>query len=398
MDKTRKVLIVEDVDADASIIQRLLEHDLPFVRAVVIDDAQSYASALVERQFSAVIVSNELGWANGADLVRSFRLNNPELPVVLMSESLSTDMMIEAQLNGTRACLPKTGAGFLAVIQLLRAALPPPEPAPEDEPDTPPKPDEPEASPETPRVTPTAVEYGGASGFYSAERYREEFQQFLYAVSHDLQEPLQLSARYASMLLHDHADELDPHGNQILKNLTASTHRAQAMLDDLLTFTRLGFGESQASTVDLNLLVNEILESYQTQLNDIGADVVIHQLPTVHGDRLQLSRLMQNLISNAIKFRADHPLKIQIGARDEADQWRIAVKDNGISIDSDQLERIFGMFQRLHTSDEVPGNGMGLALCKRIVENHGGRIWARSWSGKGSSFYFTLPKKTDGND
>jgi signal transduction histidine kinase len=167
------------------------------------------------------------------------------------------------------------------------------------------------------------------------------------------------------------------------------------MLDDLLTFSRLGFDGAGFGMVDLNDVVQEVVQSYQTQLNEIGADVILHQLPTVPGDRLQLSRVMQNLIGNAIKFRSKVTLELQVGARDEADQWRISVKDNGISIAPEQLERIFGMFQRLHSSEEIPGNGMGLAICKRIVENHGGRIWARSWPGKGSSFYFTLPKTAD---
>lgn len=389
LEKRTSVLVVESNDADATIIQRLLEHDLPYLSVAVVDDAQGYATALVERGFSAVIVSNELSWAKGADLVRSFRLNNPELPVVLLGQALTSEMLIEAQLNGTRACLPKDSAGLLALTRLLGAALPPPEPESEAEPQ-PPSDDQP------PRAASTArPERDTPQPATEAERYREEYQQFLYAVSHDLQEPLQLSARYANLLLHDHGEELAPHGRQILNNLVTSSQRAQAMLDDLLTFTRLGFRDADHAPVDLNTLVGEILDTYQTQLNDIGADVVVHQLPTVRGDRLQLSRVLQNLIGNAIKFRGDQPLQLQIGARDEADQWRIAVKDNGIGIDSEQLERIFGMFQRLHTTAEFPGNGMGLAICKRIVENHGGRIWARSWPNKGSSFYFTLPKTTE---
>ncbi len=392
MDRRTRVLVVETNDSDAAIIQTLLEHDLPFLEAVVVDDAHGYAMALVERQFAAVVVGNDLGWASGAELIRSFRFNNPELPVVLMSESLTSDMMIEAQLNGTRACLPKNSAGFLALIQLLRTSLP----EPETEPEITPRPQADTERGETPQRADSSTQPEREdSAPDQQDRYREEYQQFLYAVSHDLQEPLQLSARYASLLLHDHGDQLNPHGRQILKSLVNSSQRAQAMLDDLLTFTRLGFRDSGHAPVDLNAVVHDILASYQTRLNDIDADVVVHHLPTVYGDKMQLSRVLQNLISNAIKFRGALPLELQIGARDEADQWRIAVKDNGISIDSDQLERIFGMFQRLHTSDEFPGNGMGLAICKRIVENHGGRIWARSWPGKGSSFYFTLSKAAD---
>lgn len=227
---------------------------------------------------------------------------------------------------------------------------------------------------------------------------RENYQQLLYAVSHDLQEPLQLVTRHANLLQESYASQLDAHGVRFMANLVDNALRMQSMLDDLLEFSRVGSGASAAGELDLNKVVDEVLAMYQPTLAEIGGEVKRAGLPSIVADRGQMSRLFQNLIGNAIKFRSEQPLSVTIGARVKGDCWELVIKDNGIGIEPARIDRVFTMFDRLHSQQEYPGNGMGLALCKRIVDMHGGRIWARPRAkpGTGAAFHFTLAKDGPG--
>ena len=224
--------------------------------------------------------------------------------------------------------------------------------------------------------------------------FKEQYEQLLYAVSHDLQEPLQLVTRHAALLLDAYRDGLDETGTRFIHNLADNAQLMQSMLDDLLEYSRIGRLGPIITEVDLDEVVDEVLTLYRPKLRELGGQVRKAGLPTVMADRSQMMRLFQNLVGNAIKFHGDKKPVITISAAVNEDSWELAVKDNGIGIEPDQLEHIFTMFKRLHPQDDVPGNGMGLALCERIVKAHGGRIWARS-RGKhagGVAFHFTLDK------
>jgi light-regulated signal transduction histidine kinase (bacteriophytochrome) len=169
----------------------------------------------------------------------------------------------------------------------------------------------------------------------------------------------------------------------------------QALINSLLEYARVESQGKSFRLVDMRKAVNDALTHLRAALDECGADVRIGELPTVFGDQDQLARLFQNLIGNALKFRGEVPPRIEVAAEELADSWRLSVRDNGIGLEQQYAERIFIIFQRLHTRGQFPGTGLGLAISKRVVERHGGRIWVESEAGQGSTFYFTLPKQSD---
>lgn len=222
-------------------------------------------------------------------------------------------------------------------------------------------------------------------------RSNAELQQFAYVASHDLQEPLRMISAYLDLLKKRHGDRLPEEALQYLEAAFNGSQRMKALISDLLTYSRLDSRGHTNAPVDLNQSVKRILQTMQTTIEDNGAHIECSTLPTVMADQSQISQLLQNLISNAIKFRGDDPPRILIDAEEGNGHWTIRVKDNGIGINPTYSDRIFQMFQRLHTQHEYPGTGIGLAICKKIVERHGGTIWVESKEGEGSTFFFTIP-------
>lgn len=220
-----------------------------------------------------------------------------------------------------------------------------------------------------------------------------ELKQFSYIVSHDLHEPLQLVSRYAQLLLDRYGGKVDREADRFLYHLVDSAQRMQERIDSVLEYATLGAKGLKLVPVSFSGLVDEALENLKTLLEDTGARVTYEHLPTINADRSQMLQLFENLIGNALKFRGDNPVRVHITAAKQEDGWRFSVQDNGIGIEPAQQERIFGMFQRLHTKSEYPGTGIGLAICKKIVEQHNGKIWVESEPGKGARFLFVLPEK-----
>lgn len=216
--------------------------------------------------------------------------------------------------------------------------------------------------------------------------------QVLFAISHDFQAPLQLSHRYARVLNEDHRQLLDREGREIVDHLLANLDLSQEMLDELLDYARLQSAARHEQPLDLEAMLSETLELHRLDIDETSARVVTDKLPTVRGDRRQFQRLFQNLIGNAIKFRGDSPLAISVHCEKGDGEWRFSVCDNGIGFKESDKNRIFDMFKRSGTAADRPGNGMGLALCKSIIENHGGRIWANSAPGQGCRINFSLPE------
>ena len=226
-------------------------------------------------------------------------------------------------------------------------------------------------------------------------RSNAELDQFASVVSHDLQEPLRMITGYIGLLQSQYGGKLDHEAEEWIGVVMDGAKRMQGLIDDLLTYSRVGTRGRDLCPVDCNDALERTLLNLGTAIKESGARVTGPSLPTVLGDEFQLVQLFQNLIGNAIKYRGSTPPEIQVECQRMEDMWRFAVRDNGIGIDSNYAERIFVIFQRLHTRKEYPGTGVGLAICKRIVERHGGEIWVESEPGKGSAFYFTLPARQD---
>jgi len=226
------------------------------------------------------------------------------------------------------------------------------------------------------------------------QRSNQELEQFAYVASHDLQEPLRMVSSYVQILKEDYHGKLDTEADEFIDFAVDGALRMQALINDLLTFSRVSSRGKPLKQTSSEAALREALENLTVAVNESDAIVTHDQLPDVKADSTQLTQLFQNLISNAIKFKSDARPKITIGVAPTEGAWRFSVKDNGIGIDMRYADRVFVIFQRLNPRGEHPGTGIGLAICKKIVERHGGNIWVESEPGKGSTFYFTLPKKS----
>ncbi len=231
------------------------------------------------------------------------------------------------------------------------------------------------------------------------ERSNRDLQHFAYVASHDLQEPLRMVRGFMELLAKRYRGRLGPDADEYIRYAVDGAARMQNLIKGLLAYSRVGTQGKRLTPIDAAASLRQALENLQVVIEETGAEVTSGSLPWVMGDDVQLAQLFQNLISNAVKFRSGEPPRIRIAAAEEGEGfWRFSVTDNGIGFDPRHAERIFQMFQRLHGQGEYEGTGIGLALCKRIVERHGGRIWVESEPGKGSTFYFTLPKQRAGRE
>ncbi len=234
------------------------------------------------------------------------------------------------------------------------------------------------------------VEESLAKTVVDLKRSNQELEQFAYVASHDLQEPLRMVASYVQLLARRYRGKLDADADDFINYAVTGANRMQELINDLLAFSRAGRNKDALVPVSCEEVLKTTLDNLERAISETRAVITHDPLPRVNGKFLQLTQVFQNLVANAIKFQGEETPRIHIGARQEGSQWLFSVKDNGIGIDPEYFKKVFVIFQRLHGKDEYPGTGIGLALSKKIVESHGGRIWIESQSKKGSTFFFTL--------
>jgi PAS domain S-box-containing protein len=221
-----------------------------------------------------------------------------------------------------------------------------------------------------------------------------ELEQFAYAASHDLQEPLRMIAGYTQLLARRYRGKLDSDADEFMRFTIEGTERLQTLIRNLLSYSRVGRGDLTPEPVDLGECARASLENLQAALEENTAKVEIEGLPVVRGQRSQLTQLFQNLIGNAVKYHGEEPPRVRVSAERRGNEWLLRVQDNGIGIDPKFHNQVFELLCRLHSRSEYAGTGIGLAICKKIVENHGGQIWVESKAGDGAAFQFTLPAET----
>jgi light-regulated signal transduction histidine kinase (bacteriophytochrome) len=224
-------------------------------------------------------------------------------------------------------------------------------------------------------------------------RSNQDLQQFAYVASHDLQEPLRNIASCLQLLEQKYKNKLDADADQYIYYAVEGAVRMKALIQDLLTYSRVGTRGKPLQPIDCDQIISQTVRNLASAICEAGALVTHDSLPTIFGDRTQILQAFQNMIQNAVKFRTNEPPKVHVSAVKKVNEWIFSVKDNGIGIDSRHLDRIFIIFQRLHKRGQYEGTGMGLAIVKKVIERHGGRIWADSEPGKGTTFYFTIPEK-----
>lgn len=221
-------------------------------------------------------------------------------------------------------------------------------------------------------------------------RSNKELEEFAYIASHDLQEPVRMAVSFSELLSRKYSGRMDQEADEFISYIVAAGKRMSSLIRDLLIYSRINTNIRPFEYVNTADVLSEVLEDLKILLDESRAKLNCHSMPVVFGDRIQIRQLFQNLIVNAVKFRGQNSPVIEIGCRQNGIMHEFFVRDNGIGIEEEFFEKIFLIFQRLHAHDKYPGTGIGLSLCKKIVETHGGKIWVESAPGKGSAFYFTL--------
>ena len=222
-------------------------------------------------------------------------------------------------------------------------------------------------------------------------RSNDELTQFACIASHDLQEPLRMVASFLKLIEKRYAPVLDADGKKFIGFAVDGARRMQTLIQDLLSLSRVQTRARPAESTDCAKVFRNVTTDLQIAIAEAGATITCDTLPVLMADSIQITQLFQSLLGNAIKFRSKVPIRIHVGAVRRDDEWEFSISDNGIGIEPQFFDRIFGIFQRLRTENDLPGNGIGLSVCKKIVDRHGGKIWLASEPGRGSTFFFTIP-------
>ncbi len=357
------ILLIDSSAGDRTLARLLLERELPNATITIAPDALAVANALESGVPDVAIVAADLAWAKVDHLITGIKRRSPGTAIVLFGHELD---IASRTLDPGLACeglVRKNSAGFLALANIITEVL---------------------ARKNGVGGATTSVSDSG-----SHQPGDEDMREIALAFSHDFREPVQQIVRLARR--GQRAETIDGSA-QVLRQVLECAERAGTMLDGMIEYLSVTERETKPAPVDLSACLDLALDNLLTAIKESGAEIRAAQLPTLMGDEQQMVHLFQNLVSNAIKFRSrEHPV-VTISCETRDDQFLLAFQDNGIGIPQEFTERIFELGRRLHTREEYPGSGIGLALCRRIVERHGGRIWCVSREGEGSTFYVLLPR------
>ena len=354
------MLLVEDEQADAELVLRALRQAGFRVKWEVAQTADEFTALIRKSAYDVILADYKLPNWNGMESVGALRREGLDVPVIVVSGSLGELTAVE--------CIKQGAADYVLKDNLTRL------------------PDAVRRAMWEKRLREEKAQVQQALA-----RSNQDLEQFAYVASHDLQEPLRMVATYTQLLAERYQGRLDDNADKYIHYAVEGALRMQTLVQDLLTFSRVGRQGSEVGSIDCNLLVEAAVKNLQASVVETGAHIHHEHLPKVVADGSQVLQLFQNLIGNAIKFHGPAPPEIRIAAVKSDKEWVFSVADNGIGIAPEHRELIFVIFKRLHTRTEYPGSGIGLAICKKIVERQGGRIWVESKPGQGSTFKFTLP-------
>ncbi len=361
MEAKINILLVDDDRGDRqSIIRALGATELTYEMCEVESMEDAFA-AIGRDRFNVVLIDYRLPGQDGLrGIVRLHELV-PNLPLIMVTGKGDELVATEAMKCGATDYIPKSHIRPDAMRRVVLSAL---------------------EKVELRRLADLNQEL---------RRSNDELEQFAYVASHDLQEPLRMIATYTALLGERYKGKLDRKADEYIQYAIEGVKRMHQLIQGLLAYSRVGTQEYRLTQVDPNIVIKNVLDSLRATIEESGARITSDELPLVLGDGVQVARVFQNLISNALKFRGSRRPVVHIGAKNGAGQCEFQITDNGIGIDAQYADRIFQMFARLHARERYEGEGIGLALVKRIVDRHGGRIWFNSKMNVGTTFHFTLP-------
>jgi signal transduction histidine kinase len=362
-----RVLLVEDSESDAALVVRQLtasDYEVTWER---VETAGQMRTALEAPGWDIVIADYKLPGFDAPAALAILQETGLDLPFVVVSGQIGEESAV---------ALMKAGAyDYLMKDQLARLA--------------------PVVERELGEARMRRERRRGAEQLrLSVEelaRSNAELEQFAYVVSHDLQEPLRMVASYVQLLEERYRDQLDNNAREFIAYAVDGATRMKQMIADLLAYSRVGKNGKEIVAVACEAALDRACADLQASITEAAAEIGHGPLPTLQGDFGQIVRLFQNLLGNAIKFRGQAPPRVHVSAERNGEEWVFSVRDNGIGLDPQFADRIFLVFQRLHGREDYPGNGIGLAIARKIVEHRGGRIWVESEPGKGATFRFTVP-------
>jgi signal transduction histidine kinase len=357
-----RVLFVEDDPADVDLASCALQRSGIDPEYDVADSAESFTAHVQKSTYDVVLADYNLPSWNGMATVEILQREGLDIPVVLVSGALGETRAVE--------CIKQGAADYVLKDHLLRL---------------------PDAIRRAVREKKLREDHRRL--LEDLARSNRDLEQFAYVASHDLQEPLRMVAAYTQLLAERYQGKLDENADKYIHYAVDGATRMQRLVQDLLAFSRVGRRAAERRKVDCRVVLATALQNLQTAIEESGARIEHGDLPTVTAEAAELMQLFQNLVGNAIKFRGSDPPRIRVTAEKAGREWIFSVADNGLGIAPEHAEMIFVIFKRLHTRSEYPGNGIGLSICKKIVEEQGGRIWVESVPGQGATFRFSLPTK-----
>ncbi|MGA8491057.1 MAG: ATP-binding protein [Terriglobales bacterium] len=362
-----RLLLVEDNPADVELELLTLRKEGFDVSGDVAQSAEEFSARIRSTHYDLILADYNLPQWTGTEALDILCRENLDIPLIVVTGYLGEEKAVDYIKQGATDCVLKDRLARLPVA--VRRAL----------------------EEKRLRDQRRQAEEELAQKVAELARSNAELEQFAYVASHDLQEPLRMIANYTQLLAERYRGKLDEQADKYIAYSVGGAMRMQTLIQDLLKFSRVGRQEIERRSTDCAVVVEQALKNLRAVVQESGAIVHWNGLPEVMADPSQLAQVFQNLIANAIKFHGSETPRIEINSEMKDQEWQLAISDNGIGIPAESWQEIFVIFRRLHTRVQYPGNGIGLSICKKIIERHGGKIWIEAQAQPGTCFKFTLP-------
>ncbi len=376
--KSIDILLFEDNLGDASLLEEMLEEFKNLYSLKNVETLEEGLNALNTTYFDIILLDLGLPDSDGIDTLIEVNKKTPNMPIIVLTGLNNEEIGILAVKMGAQDYLIKREIDSKLLTRSINYSI------------------------ERKKIeielqkTQESLEEKVKERTKALEQSNKELKQFAYIASHDLKEPLRMITSFLQLLERRYGDKLDQDANEFIGFAVDGAKRLNEMIDDLLEFSKVTRKEIEYSKVDINKVLKQTKMYLKIAIEDNNAEINYNILPIIYGDEMLMVLLFQNIIGNSIKYRSEKIPKIDISATKQSNNYLFAIKDNGIGMSSEHLERIFTIFQRLHTKDKYEGTGIGLAIAQKIVTQHRGKIWAESELGEGTTFYFTIPLKING--